>query len=608
LDLIRTLQVIFGIGLVIFVHEGGHFIAARLCKVRVDVFSLGFGPKLFGWRRGATLYQVAMVPIGGYVKMAGEMPDGSGRPPRGDELWSKSVWQRFFIYSGGVLMNVVFALVAFPFILTAGVPLPPPIIGAPSPGSPAWFAGLEPGTEIVAVDGEPMFDFANIYTAVALADDGPLRFTVRDPGQTATREVVIRPEKDEDSQIFMIGVPPAYRLDGRLTVEEGRAGYEAGLRSGDILVGVDGGLPSQSPQEQLRGALLSNEPFTLLARRDGAPIRAEITADEEPAKGRKFGFGALQNMVKGVRPNPDLDSLGLEVGQRIIAVDGRPVAKPQDWLAALLAAQAAPTVQVQDAEGASRFLTFARPLDGAAAVQAARDLHMTLDPQSTLLEIGPDQPSFAAGLRTGDRLRALDGHEVEDWKGILGLAGRLSKSGDEVKVAYQRRDGDGIWRGHETTVTPDAPTVQIFGFGLEREIKIYRADSVGESITQGFSASWRFLAEAWLTVKKMVLGRVGTKNMGGIITISQVSYSWASEGWAKLFFFLCMLSINLAFLNVLPIPILDGGHLFFCLVEAVKGSPVSERTLGYSQVVGLVVILTLMVYVTYNDVLRTFLG
>ena len=81
---------------------------------------------------------------------------------------------------------------------------------------------------------------------------------------------------------------------------------------------------------------------------------------------------------------------------------------------------------------------------------------------------------------------------------------------------------------------------------------------------------------------------------------------WASMGFSKLMFFLCMLSLNLAFLNVLPIPVLDGGHLFFLLIEKIKGSPVSERTLGYSQVVGLVLIVSLMVYVTYNDVARWF--
>ncbi|MDP6385329.1 MAG: site-2 protease family protein, partial [Planctomycetota bacterium] len=143
-----------------------------------------------------------------------------------------------------------------------------------------------------------------------------------------------------------------------------------------------------------------------------------------------------------------------------------------------------------------------------------------------------------------------------------------------------------------------------YGFGLERANGIYRTESVSESIRAGAQASWRFLTDAWMTLQKMFLREVSTENLGGIIAISTVSYDWASQGWAKLFFFLCMLSINLAFLNVLPIPVLDGGHLAFCVVEAIKGSPVSERTLGYSQVIGLVLILTLTIYVTYQDVLR----
>jgi len=111
LEIWRYAQVALGIGLVIFVHESGHFIAARLCRVRVDVFSLGFGPRIFGWKRRGTQYQLALVPLGGYVKMAGEEPSDSGRAPAPDELPSKSVGQRFFIYSGGVLMNVAFGLV-----------------------------------------------------------------------------------------------------------------------------------------------------------------------------------------------------------------------------------------------------------------------------------------------------------------------------------------------------------------------------------------------------------------------------------------------------------------------------------------------------------------
>ena len=107
-----------------------------------------------------------------------------------------------------------------------------------------------------------------------------------------------------------------------------------------------------------------------------------------------------------------------------------------------------------------------------------------------------------------------------------------------------------------------------------------------------------------VTVKRMLLGQVSGKNVGGIISIGVVSYSWASLGITKLLFFLCMLSLNLAFLNVLPIPILDGGHLMFLIIEKIKGSPVSERVFGYSQMVGIVLIVSLMIYVTYNDLVR----
>src|SRR5436853_5646094 len=101
IEIWRYVQVALGIGLVIFVHESVHFLAARLCGVRVDVFSLGFGPRLLGWRRGRTQYQLALVPLGGYVKMAGEESAGAGKAAAADELPSKSVGQRFLIYSGG---------------------------------------------------------------------------------------------------------------------------------------------------------------------------------------------------------------------------------------------------------------------------------------------------------------------------------------------------------------------------------------------------------------------------------------------------------------------------------------------------------------------------
>ena len=321
MELLRTLQVIFGIGLVIFVHEAGHFIAARLCKVRVEVFSLGFGPRLFGWRRGTTLYQVAVIPVGGYVRMAGEMPDGSGRPPRGDELYSKSPGQRFFIYSGGVIMNVLFALIAFPLVFAAGVPIIQPIIGAPTPGMPAWRADLEPGSEVLTVAGEEMFDFEHIAMAVALADPGPIEFTVRRPGAATPETLLLEPEYDELNGLYRVGIGPGLDPQRRIFVVPDGAADLAGLREDDVLLGIEGGLTDLRPEEQFEVAMLSGAPFMVRVLRGEEQLTLEVEPQQVDVPGRlRFGFQPLQNQIKAVRPNADLAALALTVGARVLAV------------------------------------------------------------------------------------------------------------------------------------------------------------------------------------------------------------------------------------------------------------------------------------------------
>lgn len=619
-DLFRILQVVFGIGLVIFVHEAGHFFAARMCGVRVDVFSLGFGPRLVGWRRGATLYQIAAIPIGGYVRMAGELPDGSGRAPAPDELHSKSVAQRFFIYSGGVLMNVAFALVVFPMVLAAGVPVLEPVIATPLKGSPAWHAELPAGTRILTVDGEEIFDFIHIPSEVALAKDGPVQFDVLLPGASAATSLAIEPEYQAEGGFRQIGVRLGVDPSLTLTVKPDSPAAAAGLIDGDRLIGVQDGWKAYDPVEQLEHAFGSGGPIRLLVGRghggEGGGQEEElvvvVTPGSRDSDRRFFGIATLSNRVGDQRPDPWLARLAPERGERVVAVDGAPIASRRDFLSAITAPGEGLVVEF---EGRTVSLPDRPTLE--QALQMERDLLLDFDPASTRIHVQPGQAAAAAGLLTGDRILAIGGKVVGSWQEIYKETRRAARSRDPVVVRYERleagsasgsasgnRGGDERWTVGEVSVTP-APMVQpVYGFALQAARGIYRTHSVGESMRAGMTASWRFLTDAWLTLKKMAMGRVSTENLGGIITIGAVSYDWASQGWAKLFFFLCMLSINLAFLNVLPIPVLDGGHLFFCIVEAIKGSPVSERTLGYSQIVGLVLILTLMIYVTYQDVLR----
>ncbi len=201
-------------------------------------------------------------------------------------------------------------------------------------------------------------------------------------------------------------------------------------------------------------------------------------------------------------------------------------------------------------------------------------------------------------MRDGDRIERIADRDIARFADI-----RSAMEGVEADRKLAVRIG----RGDETlelelapreTLTPD------YGFGIRDAQYVYRAAGPVEAVSAGFALSWKFLEESWLTVKRILFGQVSGQNLGGIITIGVVSHSFVSDGIPKLFYFLCMLSMNLAFLNVLPIPVLDGGHLLFLLIEKLKGSPVSERIHGYSQLVGVVLIVSLMVYVTFNDVVR----
>ena len=215
----------------------------------------------------------------------------------------------------------------------------------------------------------------------------------------------------------------------------------------------------------------------------------------------------------------------------------------------------------------------------------------------------PGSAATLAGMLDGDRILRVDGEPVEGWDEVRERI-RAHKSERPLALDLERTLDDG-----SATVVSLAATLQPaqssdYGLGFRTRTYVYQASGFGDAVRVGVKSSWKFVVDTWLTLKRILFGQVSSENIGGIITIAAVSASWAEEGVAKLLFILCMLSMNLAFINVLPIPVLDGGHLFFLLVEKLKGSPVSERVLSYSQVVGVVLILSLMIYVTYNDLMR----
>jgi len=234
------LSFVFVLGVLIFVHELGHFLMARRIGVRVLTFSLGFGPKLLSFRRGDTEYCVSAIPLGGYVKMAGESPDDprSGAP---DEFLSKTKWERFQVLIMGPVMNIVLAVVVMAVVLAQGAEVPiyqdePPVVGAVLPGSPAEQAGIQRGDRILTIGNDPVATWDALFIAVGTRPDRDVAVTLVRDGQT--RSVTVHPVSQTRFEVGNIGVLPD--TNPLVTGTFADPARSAGLKAGDLLLAVNG--------------------------------------------------------------------------------------------------------------------------------------------------------------------------------------------------------------------------------------------------------------------------------------------------------------------------------------------------------------------------------
>jgi len=232
---------LFVLGVLVFVHELGHFLAARRLGVRVLTFSLGFGPKLLKTKRGDTEYCLSAIPLGGYVKMAGENPDDalSGRP---DEFLSRTKWERFQILIMGPVMNILLAVVVMAVVLAQGAEVPvyqdqPPIVGAVTPGSSAAAVGIVPGDRILSIAGESVETWEDLFIAVGTRANRDISLAFMRDGQT--RLVTVRPEAQDRFEVGTIGVLPNSNPIVS-SVIAGEPAETAGLKDGDIVLAVNG--------------------------------------------------------------------------------------------------------------------------------------------------------------------------------------------------------------------------------------------------------------------------------------------------------------------------------------------------------------------------------
>ena len=236
----NILAFILVLGFLIFAHEAGHFAFAKLFRVRVLVFSFGFGKRLFGFRRGDTDYRVSLIPLGGYVRMAGDTPEENEKGAE-DEFLSKPKWQRFLILFAGPMMNILIAIGIVAAVAMIGTEeiVTKPVIGQVVPNKPAARAGLEPGDRIVAIAGEPMEDFDDVRLAISMNADTPLKVVYLRDGIMHMTTLTPERENSDYGPVGRAGINYGIEpIVGRL--EKDSPAEKAGVLAGDRIVSAAG--------------------------------------------------------------------------------------------------------------------------------------------------------------------------------------------------------------------------------------------------------------------------------------------------------------------------------------------------------------------------------
>lgn len=665
-NVVNILKVVFGLGFVIFIHELGHFVLAKWNGVKVEKFSIGFGPTLLGFKRGETEYVIAAVPLGGFVKMLGEEPADEASKSTDPRAYSnKSVGARMAIISAGVIMNVILGLGCFVYAYGQGMVEMPAKVGGVEPASPAYDAGMRNGDEIVAIDGRGDLSWNSMTFKVVLSGQGQaLHFEVKRPEHEGLVGLDIQPRRETGSDRPTIGVHSSSSLNvGLLVLPAGMKNppdypqAEATEDMGPIDTLVAVGPPGQEPTpvediRQYHGLLarFQNQPLVhVIERREGtvdAPgkllNRFEITFP--PANFVDFGLRLSFEPIAAIRKDSPADRAGFRKGDQIVKVEGSddidPVrlpsrcyenaGKPMTFEVERMADE---VERMADGSKTSRTLTVTpddtppwtdMPVASDALDVPGLGLCYAIRPH--IAAVAPGSPAARAGLKAGDVISAVT---IAPPRYVEIAKVKGSKSGtpapkpetisfDEASPAWIKA----LWnlqyssdtavsmvvnkssRPIEIKAEPD-PNWSFPSRGLVfiPQVQKLPPQSIAAALRRGWDDTIENIFSIYGTIRNLVLGRLGPRGLAGPIRIVGIAYKTARSSMNELIKFLGFLSINLAVINFLPIPPLDGGQMLFLMAEKIRGRPLPESALGAGIVVGLVLVVCLMIFVLFQDVL-----
>ncbi|MBO0698886.1 MAG: RIP metalloprotease RseP [Zavarzinella sp.] len=708
LDIWPVALAVLGLGLVIFIHELGHFLAAKLCDVHVETFSIGFGKAIPGcqFRRGETTYKIGWIPLGGYVKMVGEGDNADSEEADEDprSFKNKSVGQRMAIISAGVIMNLILGCVCFMVAYSHGVEETPATVGAVAVGAPAWQQDLRVGDQITQIAGITRPTFDDIRPTVMSASKGePIPFTIEDRTGT-TRVANLTPRRNPEDLYPMVGINPIDQLvlnkarkggagpvrrnspAAAAAATDGSGGFQGGdrivasshdpahpedvkeigkdkrdatgskldtyeflhnqfrMRGHEMIVRVDRAGTTHDVKvpaawtKVLPGVRL--QMGRLAALRAGGPASAAVAVAppgepalqvaniDEPGSGDKiieveinhpkdgkirFVDELSKEPTKGVQERPfDPLRLGYDLE--------RWAEEATDLTVRLTVLRAGPKTVKRvtfDLKWDPALVFNGETLLGASTPMPISGLGLAYYVETTVDAVGPNAPS---ALKKGDviteiRVRNInDKGDVtkEDWLPVKQHQGayihvllQLTPVADvDFKVSRAGSDPEEV----TVSTVPDQTWAAVErGLWFPPDSRVQKAEDPWDALKMGFRRTWRTVKVIYQTLYATIFRQISAKTFSGPLSIANASYKIAGYDFWQFVIFIGLININLAVVNFLPIPLLDGGHMVFLIYEKVRGKPPPEKLVEWSLWVGLALILALMLFVVYLDVRKLLL-
>jgi len=662
------LLVAVGFGAVVLVHEFGHFIFAKLCGIKVEAFSIGFPPTLAGvlrtekgWRirilpkffargdesgggglsfsisrkahqPGETEYRIGVIPFGGFVKMLGQEDVGpikASDDPR--SYANKPVGARMAVIAAGVVFNAISALIVFMIVFMIGINRVPAVVGGVVANSPAARAGLVAGDEIIEISGRSKdLDYYDVAIAAALSGrDEKVALKVRhEDGSIEDYGIVAEQEPGDEAKRFGIIVPQSLIVTG---VSDANELFKAtGLRPGDRVKAVNGTevqtnwelmeIVENAFVPKIKVSAERTDPVSKKVELIESEIRLTLDFQKSQTKA-ETDLGHIYSMVPRLRitdvlsePNDSSADSSLQSGDIIIAVGDveNPTFKELRDLTREYEDKELPLKILRaDSNGVENSLTITvvpRRQRGGEKVMIGVVVEPDLGHTVVAETIDAEGGLAALEIPRGATIRAVDGLPVTSFYDVAREIARYA--GERVTIDY--RLDDEITDGVVLDVNADedfAAVKSVFADFIPFKVleRFYKADGPVNAIGMGYRKTIMFIAQAYITLKGLATGLFSLKSLAGPVGILSLSYKIVAERpLIDYVYFLGLISAMIAVFNILPLLPFDGGHIVFLFIEKIKGSPISERVQEKVASVGWILVVALVLYVTFNDIVRSF--